>query len=100
MLELDSREGRSRSDLMFQSAQYFISGEINSEVADQQAKMKEIAERIGCRDPQLDGVSSAIPAGLQRAPSNAEPLLRLSLKSLFSVRHEGQAKRCSSLIQS
>ena len=39
-------EGRTLAELMadFRS-RYFISGEINSEVADQNAKMEEIAER-------------------------------------------------------
>src|SRR6266508_3686525 len=45
MLELVSREGRSLSELMAEfRSRYFISGEINSEVGDQEGKMREIAE--------------------------------------------------------
>jgi phosphomannomutase len=87
MLELVSREGRSLSALMDEfRSKYFISGEINSEVADQQAKMQEIAERhpdaeIGW----LDGVSVDYPDWhFNVRPSNTEPLLRLNLESLIS----------------
>jgi phosphomannomutase len=87
MLELVSREGRSLSELMDEfRSKYFISGEINSEVADQQAKMQEIAERhpdaeIGW----LDGVSVDYPDWhFNVRPSNTEPLLRLNLESLIS----------------
>ena len=53
MLELLSREGRSLAELMAEfRSRYFISGEINSEVADQEAKMEEIAERYSRRRDQ------------------------------------------------
>ena len=46
MLELLSVDGRSLAELMEEfRSRYFISGEINSEVGDQAAKMAEIAER-------------------------------------------------------
>ena len=46
MLELLSIDGRRIGELMEEfRSRYFISGEINSEVADQAAKMEEIAER-------------------------------------------------------
>jgi phosphomannomutase len=73
---------------------YFISGEINSEVADQEAKMKEIAElhpdaEIGW----LDGVSVDYPDWhFNVRPSNTEPLLRLNLESLVS-REDMEQKR-------
>src|SRR4029079_9630840 len=59
MLELISRDGRSLAELMAEfRSRYFISGEINSEVADQQAKMDEIAERYGDGElTYLDGIS-------------------------------------------
>ena len=46
ILELLSVEGKKMTELLepFRS-KYFISGEINSEVADQQGKMEEIEER-------------------------------------------------------
>ena len=95
MLELISREGRPLKDLMEEfRSKYFISGEINSEVADQQAKMDEIAERYSDAEiTQLDGVSIDYPDWhFNVRPSNTEPLLRLNLESLVS-REEMETKR-------
>jgi phosphomannomutase len=95
MLELVSREGRKLSELMDEfRSKYFISGEINSEVADQQAKMEEIAERYSDADiTRLDGVSIDYPDWhFNVRPSNTEPLLRLNLESLVS-REDMEAKR-------
>src|SRR6478672_1618915 len=95
MLELVSREGRPLADLIdeFRSA-YFISGEINSEVADQEAKMAEIAERYSDGEiTHLDGVSVDYPDWhFNVRPSNTEPLLRLNLESLVS-REDMEQKR-------
>ena len=95
MLELISTGGASLSELMdrFRS-RYFISGEINSEVADQQAKMREIEERWGEGEiDHLDGVSIDYPDWhFNVRPSNTEPLLRLNLESLVS-RGDMEAKR-------
>jgi len=87
MLELISQEGRSLSELMSEfRSRYFISGEINSEVADQDAKMREIAERYSDGEiASLDGVSVDYPDWhFNVRPSNTEPLLRLNLESLVS----------------
>ncbi|HMA28085.1 MAG TPA: phosphomannomutase/phosphoglucomutase, partial [Solirubrobacterales bacterium] len=95
ILELVSREGRSLSDLMAEfRARYFISGEINSEVADQDAKMREIAERYSDGEiGWLDGVSvDYADWHFNVRPSNTEPLLRLNLESLVS-REDMEAKR-------
>jgi phosphomannomutase len=95
MLELVSREGRPLTDLMAEfRSKYFISGEINSEVADQQAKMDEIAERYSDGEiTRLDGVSIDYPDWhFNVRPSNTEPLLRLNLESLVS-REDMEAKR-------
>jgi phosphomannomutase len=87
ILELLAREGRSLSELLEPlRARYFVSGEINSEVADPEAKLEEIAER--CRDARqerLDGVSIDYEDWhFNVRPSNTEPLLRLCLESLVS----------------
>jgi phosphomannomutase len=87
MLELLSREGRSLSELMAEfRSRYFISGEINSEVADQEAKMAEIAERYSDGElTRLDGISVDYEDWhFNVRPSNTEPLLRLNLESLVS----------------
>ena len=87
MLELISGDGPSLAELMadFRS-RYFISGEINSEVADQEAKMAEIEQRHSDGEiTHLDGVSVDYPDWhFNVRPSNTEPLLRLNLESLVS----------------
>jgi phosphomannomutase len=95
MLELLSREGRPLTDLMAEfRSRYFISGEINTEVADQDAKMQEIAERYSDGEISLlDGVSVDYPDWhFNVRPSNTEPLLRLNLESLVSP-EDMEAKR-------
>ena len=75
---------------------YFISGEINSEVADQKAKMEEIEPRLLRRRDQshLDGVSVDYDDWhFNVRPSNTEPLLRLNLESLVSPRGHGAPAR-------
>jgi phosphomannomutase len=88
MLELLSVEGRSLAELMAEfRSKYFISGEINSEVSDQAAKMAEIEERFsdGAKLTRLDGISIDYPDWhFNVRPSNTEPLLRLNLESLTS----------------
>jgi phosphomannomutase len=87
ILHLLSREGRSLSDLMDEfRGRYFISGEINSEVNDPQAKMAEIeALHPEAEIGHLDGISIDYPDWhFNVRPSNTEPLLRLNLESLIS----------------
>ena len=95
MLELLSVDGRSLAELMAEfRSRYFISGEINSEVGDQDGKMAEIAERYADgRQTTLDGVSVDYDEWhFNVRPSNTEPLLRLNLESLVS-REDMEAKR-------
>jgi phosphomannomutase len=87
MLELLSVESRRLSELVgAYRERYFVSGEINSEVADQGAKMRELAERYSDGEVSwLDGVSVDYPEWhFNVRPSNTEPLLRLNLESLVS----------------
>ncbi len=65
---------------------YFISGEINSEVADTDAKMAEIEQRYSDGEiTKLDGISIDYDDWhFNVRPSNTEPLLRLNLESLVS----------------
>jgi phosphomannomutase len=95
VVELLSVDGRSLGELMAEfRSRYFISGEINSEVADQEAKMAEIAERYsGGEQTSLDGISVDYPDWhFNVRPSNTEPLLRLNLESLVS-REDMEVKR-------
>jgi phosphomannomutase len=95
VLELLSIEGRPLSELVGELRElYFISGEINSEVDDQEGKMKELAERHSDGEISwLDGVSVDYPDWhFNVRPSNTEPLLRLNLESLVS-RQDMESKR-------
>ena len=87
VLEKLSVEGKRLSELLepYRST-YFISGEINSEVADAEAKMALIEELYGdARISHLDGVSVDYDDWhFNVRPSNTEPLLRLCLESLVS----------------
>jgi phosphomannomutase len=87
ILEMLSERGTSMSELLEPlRSTYFISGEINSEVHDQEAKMREIEERYADAEiSHVDGVSVDYPDWhFNVRPSNTEPLLRLCLESLVS----------------
>jgi phosphomannomutase len=87
VLEKLSVEGRRMSELLapYRST-YFISGEINSEVADGEAAMAELERRYAdARISHLDGLSVDYDEWhFNVRPSNTEPLLRLCLESLVS----------------
>jgi phosphomannomutase len=94
ILEQLSRTGQPMSELLAPYRErYFISGEINSEVANQEAKMREIAERYAdAEQSHLDGISIDYEDWhFNVRPSNTEPLLRLCLESLRS--HEDMERR-------
>jgi phosphomannomutase len=95
ILEQLSLQGKRLSDLLKPYRErYFISGEINTEVSDQQAKMQEIAERYSdAKQDWLDGVSIDYEDWhFNVRPSNTEPLLRLCLESLRSHEHMQSAR--------
>ncbi len=87
VLEMLGREGTRMSDLLAPYRErYFISGEINSEVSDPEAKVEEIAQRYSdARQERLDGISIDYEDWhFNVRPSNTEPLVRLCLESLVS----------------
>ena len=90
VLELLSLKDATMTELLepFRS-RYFISGEINSEVEDQQAKIEEIGSRYSDGEVgDLDGISVDYDDWhFNVRPSNTEPLLRLNLESLVSREH-------------
>jgi phosphomannomutase len=95
ILELLSVEGSRLSELLAPlRSRYFISGEINTEVSDQDAKMKEIAERHSDGEIDwLDGVSVDYEEWhFNVRPSNTEPLLRLNLESVVSEEHMAEKR--------
>jgi phosphomannomutase len=94
ILELLSIRGERLSELLEPyRSRYFISGEINSEVSDAEAKMEEIASRYqDGRQYRLDGISVEYDDWhFNVRSSNTEPLLRLCLESLRS--HEDMERR-------
>ncbi len=87
IVELLSAKERRMSELLAAYRErYFLSGEINSEVADQDGRMREIADRHSDGEVSwLDGVSVDYPDWhFNVRASNTEPLLRLNLESLVS----------------
>ena len=84
LLEMLSRQGQRLSELLAPlEAKYFISGEINSTVADPREKMEALATayRDG-RTERLDGISITYDDWhFNVRPSNTEPLLRLNLEA-------------------
>jgi phosphomannomutase len=86
-LELVSRRGRPLSELLAPYRErYFLTGEINTPVADVPLKLQELKERYGAlggRLSHLDGVSVEFDDWhFNVRPSNTEPLLRLNLEAL------------------
>ena len=87
ILELLSKKDAKLSELVEQfRSEYFISGEINSEVDDSDAKMAAIEERYADGEvSKLDGVSVDYDDWhFNVRASNTEPLLRPNLESLVS----------------
>jgi phosphomannomutase len=87
ILELLSKRRTTLAELLQPLRdRYFISGEINSEVPDPEAKLAEIKARYAdARIGELDGVSVDYDDWhFNVRPSNTEPLLRLNLESLVS----------------
>jgi len=87
MLEMLLTQGKRLSELLAPYRErYFISGEVNSEVADPQAKMEELAAHFAdARQDRLDGISIDYEDWhFNVRPSNTEPLLRLCLESMRS----------------
>jgi len=84
VLELLGREGRKLSELLAPlRSRFFITGEINSKVADVAGALRRIEERYGDGEiTKMDGVSVDYPDWhFNVRPSNTEPLLRLNLEA-------------------
>jgi phosphomannomutase len=85
MLELVSRKGRKLSEILRPFRErYFITGELNTPVADVALKLQELKERFGREGTvsHLDGISvDADDWHMNVRPSNTEPLLRLNLEA-------------------
>jgi phosphomannomutase len=87
MLELVSRSGQKLSEVLQPyRSKYFITGELNTPVADVALKLQELKERYAAEGGQishLDGISVDFDDWhFNVRPSNTEPLLRLNLEAL------------------
>lgn len=100
VLELISESGETVSELVAAVDHRYRSGEINTEVADQEGRMKAIEEHYAAEGGQvdfLDGVTVSFPTWwFNVRPSNTEPLLRLNLEA--DTREE-MAKRRDEVLQ-
>jgi phosphomannomutase len=105
MLELVSKRGGKLSQVLEQfRSQYFITGEINTPVADVALKLQELKERYaaqGGRISHLDGISVDFDDWhFNVRPSNTEPLLRLNLEALSPELMEQKRDELLELIRS
>jgi phosphomannomutase len=104
MLELVSRRDASLSEILAPlRSHYFLTGEINTPVADVALKLQELKERYAAegRVSHLDGLSvDAEDWHMNVRPSNTEPLLRLNLEALSEQRMEEKRDEVLALIRS
>lgn len=94
ILEMLSKKGVKMSDLLKPlEEKYFISGEINSRVADPLGRMQALLNRYNdAKIETLDGISITYPTWhFNVRPSNTEPLLRLNLEA--KTREEMEQRR-------
>jgi len=105
MLEIASKAGRPLSELLrpFRET-YFITGELNTPVADVALKLQELKERYsgeGGRISHLDGISVDFDDWhFNVRPSNTEPLLRLNLEARSRELMEAKRDEVLELIRS
>ncbi|HEU5207063.1 MAG TPA: phosphomannomutase/phosphoglucomutase [Gaiellaceae bacterium] len=105
MLDLLSRSGRKLSELLRPYRErFFLTGEINTPVADVPLKLQELKERYsaeGGRMSHLDGISFEFDDWhFNVRPSNTEPLLRLNLEALSEGRMIEKRDEVLALIRS
>jgi phosphomannomutase len=103
LLELISRRGRKLSEILVPYRErFFLTGEINTPVADVEAKLKELRNRYADgRVTSLDGISVDFDDWhFNVRPSNTEPLLRLNLEARSQELMEAKRDEVLDLIRS
>ena len=105
MVDLLSRRRKSLSELLAPFRErFFLTGEINTPVADVPLKLQELKERYaaeGGRISHLDGLSVDFDEWhFNVRPSNTEPLLRLNLEALSHEQMEAKRDEVVALIRS
>jgi phosphomannomutase len=104
MVELLSRREEKLSQLLAPYRErFFLTGEINTPVADVPLKLQELKERYaaeGARVSHLDGISIDFDDWrFNVRPSNTEPLLRLNLEAFTRKRMEEKRDEVLALIR-
>jgi phosphomannomutase len=102
VMELLSRRKASLSEVLQPlEKKYFISGEINSTVADPGGRMRALVETYpDAEQYSLDGISVIYPSWhFNVRPSNTEPLLRLNLEALTRSEMESHRDEVLSIIR-
>src|SRR3954470_16662255 len=102
MCELVSRRGKLSEVLAPFRERYFITGEINTPVADVPAKLQELEARYAAEGTvsHLDGLSvEADDWHFNVRPSNTEPLLRLNLEARSEEQMERKRDEVLALIR-
>jgi phosphomannomutase len=103
VLELISKRGARLSEILAPlRSRYFITGEINTPVADVALKLQELKERYGGegRVSHLDGISIDFDDWhFNVRPSNTEPLLRLNLEAASRPEMERRRDEVISVIR-
>lgn len=94
------------SELTSAYSRYAASGEINSTVDDQVAKMMAVKDAFGVRSgvelDELDGLTVQLPGGawFNLRPSNTEPLLRLNVEAANAEAVQGLVDEVLAIIRS
>ncbi|HEX4680299.1 MAG TPA: phosphomannomutase/phosphoglucomutase [Gaiellaceae bacterium] len=102
MCGLVSRHGKLSTALDRFRERYFLTGEINTPVADVPSKLQELEDRFGPegRVSHLDGLSvEADDWHFNVRPSNTEPLLRLNLEARSHEQMESKRDEVLDLIR-
>jgi len=104
MLELISKRGKKLSEILAPYRErYFLTGELNTPVADVPLKLQELKERYGREGTvsHLDGISVDFDDWhFNVRPSNTEPLLRLNLEARSQEEMERKRDEVLALIRS
>lgn len=100
ILEVISESDHSLSEIANEYEKYFLSGEINFKVNNQESTINKIKEKYNDgRQAELDGLSVEYPNWrFNVRPSNTEPLLRLNLEAKTQDLMEEKTEELSKLI--
>lgn len=97
-----SEQNKPVSEIIKPYKKYFHTGEINTEVLNKDAKMKQIAEKYSDgKISHLDGITIEYPDfWFNVRPSNTEPFLRFALEAISKEIMENKRNEIVSIIKS